>query len=141
MALSFNAGSFVGRLVFAAILVFGTYNPTSFSYVSWLVRSGFEFGPVIALVGLILLIGWIVFLRATFMSLGWLGIALAVGVLACVVWLLVDWGLLSLEADGALVWIVLIILSVVLALGMSWSHVRRRLSGQVDTDDLDNGRG
>jgi hypothetical protein len=34
-------------------------------------------------------------------------------------------------------WIVLFATSGILAVGMSWSHVRRRLSGQVDTDDVD----
>jgi len=26
---------------------------------------------------------------------------------------------------------------VILAVGMSWSHIRRRLSGQADMDDVD----
>ncbi|MFV1984804.1 MAG: DUF6524 family protein [Thiohalomonadales bacterium] len=27
----------------------------------------------------------------------------------------------------------------VLSIGVSWSHLRRRISGQVDTDELDRG--
>ena len=30
MATEFNVGSFIGRWVFAGILVFGTYNPTQY---------------------------------------------------------------------------------------------------------------
>jgi hypothetical protein len=30
-----------------------------------------------------------------------------------------------------------LILSVVMAVGMSWSHVQRWLSGQVDVDDVE----
>ena len=56
MAVEFNAVSFLGRWAFAAALVFGTYNPTDFSYASWALSEEVEFGPVVALVGVILLI-------------------------------------------------------------------------------------
>lgn len=141
MAGSFSAGSLVGRWLFAIILVFGTYNPTAYSYFSWVFDSGTRFGPVVAIVGLILLIGWIIFLRATFLSLGWLGIILGAALLGCLVWLLVDIGWLSLDSEGAIAWIALIIISALLAIGLSWSHIRRRLTGQVDVDDIDDGRG
>jgi Family of unknown function (DUF6524) len=29
------------------------------------------------------------------------------------------------------------VVATILAIGMSWSHVRRRLSGQADVDDVD----
>jgi len=29
------------------------------------------------------------------------------------------------------------VFACVLAVGMSWSHIRRRVSGQFDTDDVD----
>ena len=32
-------------------------------------------------------------------------------------------------------WVILIILSVMLEIGLSWSHVRRRLTGQFEVDD------
>jgi hypothetical protein len=34
-------------------------------------------------------------------------------------------------------WIALLCLSGLLAIGMSWSHVRRRLTGQIDVDAVD----
>lgn len=138
MAKEFNVVSFLARWVFAALLVFGTYNPTEYSYISWVFGGGTEFGPVPALVGVGLLIAWIVFLRATFMSLGWLGITLGAAFFACFIWLLVDVGWLSLDSTGAITWLALLLISLILALGMSWSHVRRRLSGQYDVDDVDD---
>ena len=138
MANEFNVGSFFARWLFAALLVFGSYNPTDYSYLSWLLAEGTEFGPIVALVGVILLIAWIVFLRATFLSLGWLGISLGAALFACVLWLLVDVGLLSLESTGAITWLVLLVLSLILATGMSWSHIRRRLTGQFDVDDIED---
>lgn len=138
MASEFNAMGFLGRWVFALALVFGTYNPTEYSYISWIAADGTEFTPAIALVGIILLIGWVIFLRATMRSLGVLGIALGAALFGCLIWLLVDLGWLSLEQTGALTWIALMLISLILATGMSWSHVRRRLTGQFDVDETDD---
>jgi hypothetical protein len=138
MATEFTAGSFLGRWLFAILLVFGTYNPSDYSYVSWLLGENVEFGPILAIVGLVLLIGWIIYLRATFMALGVIGITLGAALFAAVMWLLVDIGLISLEATGVITYIVLLVLSFILATGMSWSHIRRRLTGQFDVDDMDD---
>ena len=138
MAERFGADSFVVRWVFAALLVFGTYNPTAFSWFSWVLDSETSFGPLPALVGVILLIGWVIYLRATFMSMGWLGVLLGTALFACVIWLLINLGALSLESTGALTWLALILISLLLATGMSWSHLRRRWSGQLDVDDVED---
>jgi Family of unknown function (DUF6524) len=135
MAVEFNITSFFSRWLFAIVLVLGTYNPSEYSYVSWVVGETSTFGPIMALIGVVLLIAWIVFLRATLLSLGWLGISLGSALFACIIWWLVDIGLLSLDATGALTWILLLILSFILAAGMSWSHIRRRLTGQFDVDE------
>ena len=136
MASTFNAGSFIGRWVFALALVLGTYNPTDYSYISWITSEGVAMGPVIALVGVALLIGWIIYLRATFLSIGWLGIVLGAAFFGCIIWLLVDVGWLSLESPGSIAWVALVLLSLILTVGMSWSHIRRRLTGQLDVDDV-----
>lgn len=138
MASGFNFGSFVARWVFALALVLGTYNPTQYAYFSWIFSEEVSFGPLVALAGVALLIAWIVFLRATFMSMGWLGIILGGAFFGCIIWLLVDWGWLSLESTGSLTWAALVLLSLILAVGMSWSHIRKRLSGQYDVDEKDD---
>jgi len=138
MATEFTASSFLGRWAFAAILVFSTYNPSGFSYISWLLAEETVFGPVLAIIGLILLIAWIIYLRATFLSMGWLGISLGVALFAAIIWLLVDIGWLSLESTSIITYLALLLLSLILATGMSWSHIRRRLTGQFDVDDMDD---
>ena len=138
MATQFNAVSFLLRWLFACVLVFGTYNPTPYSYISWILGGDAPFGPVVALVGVALLIAWVVYLRATWLSLGWLGVILGSALFACIIWLLVDLGLLSLESTGAMAWVALLLISVILAVGMSWSHIRRRLTGQYDVDDVED---
>lgn len=138
MATEFSAGSFLGRWIFALILVFGTYNPTDYSFISWIMAEGTQFSPVIAVVGILLLIGWTMFLRATLMSLGVIGITLGLALFGAIIWMMVDFGLIDMESTGVLTYIALVVLSLILATGMSWSHIRRRLTGQFDVDDQDN---
>lgn len=134
----FNFVSFLLRWFFATALVFGTYNPTDISYVSWITGAEAELGPLPALVGVVLLIGWIVFLRATFLSMGPLGIALGSALFGCIVWLFVDLQWLQVDSGDAISWLALLLLSLLLALGMSWSHIRRRLTGHVSVDDIED---
>lgn len=137
MANNFTAASFFLRWVFAAVLVISTYNPSDYSYISW-VLSERSFTPLIAILGLILLTGWIIYVRATFMSMGWLGVILGSALFACIIWLFVDLGWMTLESTGVLSWLALILTSLILATGMSWSHVRKRLTGQIDVDDVED---
>jgi hypothetical protein len=138
MATEFNALSFVGRWLFALALVLCTYNPSGYSFIGWVFSDAASFGPVMAIAGIALLIGWLIFLNATFQSMGWLGIALGAALFAAIIWLFVDIGWLSLDYPGAMTWIVLVLLSLILGLGMSWSHIWRRLTGQFDVDEVDN---
>lgn len=137
MATPFGFGSFLLRWLFALLLVLGTYNPTPYSFVGWFISENFSFGPLPALLGVALLIAWIIYLRATFMSLGIIGIGLGATLFGCLIWLFVDLGVLTLEASGAMTWVALVLVSLLLATGMSWSHIRRRLSGQLDVDDVE----
>ena len=82
--------------------------------------------------------GWIVFVRATMRSLGAGGVVLSLLVAAALIWLFVSWGWIDLASAGALTWVTLVITAIVLAIGMSWSHIRRRLSGQADVDEIES---
>ena len=137
MAKDFTTGSFIARWGFAAALVFGTYNPSGYSYIGWLMSESGTFGPVLAILGLVLLIAWIIYLRATLLSIGWLGVSLGAALFAAIIWLLVDIGWLSINSTGVIGYLALLLLSIILATGMSWSHIRRRLTGQIDVDDVE----
>lgn len=140
MARQFDSQGFMWRFIFALALVFITYNPSGLSYYHWL-KSGLGEGelltPPFAMVSVVLLIGWTIYLRATFRSLGGFGLLLAIAFFAVVIWWLVDLGLLGINNVSVFSYIVLFLLAAVLAVGMSWSHIRRRLSGQADMDDVD----
>lgn len=128
------------RFMFALLLVLLTYNPSGYSYSHWLLSAlkPLTISPLLAICAILICIGWVVYLRATMASLGALGLALASVLCACIVWLFVDIGWLSLSNVSALSWLSLFALALLLAVGMSWSHIRRRLSGQVDTDDVES---
>ena len=138
----FNLLSFLWRFAGVLVLVVATYNPTRFSYLRWVMETmGDEaraLGPEHFVVGVILIAGWAVLIAATQRSLGALGLLLAAAIIGGVVWWLTDLGIVSVASVSALTWVVLLCLSLLLTVGLSWSHVWRRLTGQYEVDDNDN---
>lgn len=126
------------RALFAFLLVAATYNPTGYSFSHLTLRQS-QVLPLsmLVLLGIVLAIGWVIYLRATLRSLGAIGLTLAVAAFGTLIWVLFDYGLLDLDNPGLLSWIGIVVVTLVLAIGMSWSHVRRRMSGQLDMDDVD----
>ena len=135
----FTGQSFLWRLLFAVLLVGATYNPEGYSYYHWALADFSTFGPEQSVVGVLLLIGWVIYLRATLRSLGLLGLILVIALCASLVWLITSWGWISPDSPRAISYVSLVIIALVLATGMSWSHVRRRISGQADVDAVDEG--
>ena len=140
----FSWTNFLLRLVFALVLVFVTYNPEKLSYYHWAIApllDGEDDASVTVLqvfLGVVLLIGWVIFLRATMRALGVIGLVLAIAFFGTLLWLVVDVGLVSAENSRALSYLVLLGLAGVLSTGLSWSHIRRRLTGQLDVDETDD---
>jgi hypothetical protein len=132
-----NWFGFLLRLLAAVILVFSTYNPSGYSYYHWVSDKIDSLTPMIALAGVLLLIGWSILLRATFRSLGPFGLLLAAAFLGVLLWMMIDWGWFDADSLTAVTYIVLIVLSGILAIGVSWSHIRRRITGQIDVDDVE----
>ena len=134
---SFSWPNFFIRLVAALILVFATFNPTPYSYYGWVTDPMTGQLPLKALAGIVILIAYVIFMRATWRSIGPIGLGLAIAFFAALVWVLIDFGLIVPGQGQQMTYVVLVIMATVLAIGMSWSHVRRRIAGQVDADDVD----
>ncbi len=128
---------FILRWAFAFLLLAATFNPTEWNYVKWSQANYSAQMSLTVLFGLLLLVGYIIYLRATLRSIGAFGMGLVMALVAALLWVLYDWGWLQLENSTQNTWIGLLALSVVLGVGLSWSHVRRKLSGQADMDDVD----
>ena len=125
------------RWGFAFVLLSLTYNPTRWNFTRWAIENYRESLPLAVLMGLVLLVGYIIYLRATLRSIGAFGMLLVAALVGALSWVLIDWGVLTLDNPSLNLWLGLFATSVVLGIGLSWSRVRRRLSGQTDVDDVD----
>jgi len=128
----------VKRYLIAFGLVVLSWNPSPVNYYRWAVNQWNDLMPVVVFVGLVLLIGWIVFLRATMRSLGLFGLGLAVALAGVILWMIIYYDLIDPANSRVLGWVLLTLLATILTAGMSWSHLRRRWSGQADVDDVED---
>lgn len=125
------------RWLVAFLLLALTYNPTDYNYVVWSREHYVDDLPLTVLFGLLLLIGYVIYLRATLRSIGGFGMMVVLAVMASVAWVLHDYDMLSLDNGTLNVWMAILALSIVLGIGLGWSIVRRTLTGQVDVDDIE----
>lgn len=135
--MNITASGVLVRFLFALLLVLLSYNPSGYSFFHWVHNSISHITPYVVIAGLILLIGWGVYAKATLNSLGILGIIVLAALFASLVWLFVYWGFLSVNNISAMAWVIEILLAAMLTVGMCWSHVTRRMSGQVDVDEIE----
>ena len=129
--------SFLIRWFFAFVLLAATYNPTPYNFARWTTANLNDQLPLVVLFGLVLFIGYVIYLRATLRSIGAFGMALVLALVGAILWVLWDYGLLDLSNPQLATWIGLAALSLVLGVGLSWSIIRRKLSGQADVDDVE----
>ena len=122
------------RIGAAVALVLATFNPTRVNYLSWAFGDVATFGPWKLIVGLLLAAGWVLYARAALQSIGIVGAGLIAALIGAFVWLAIDAGWLGLEDTNALLWIGLVGFGLILGIGLSWSHFRRRITGQVDVE-------
>lgn len=135
-----TATGFLWRFAAALLLVLVTYNPSGHSGYHWITSAiaNSAFGPLHLMLVAVLLIGWVIYWIATWRSLGTVGVVLAGLLLGAIIWLLFDIGLLESHSMAAITWISLICLATVLAVGVSWSHIWRSITGQINVEDVDD---
>lgn len=133
----------LGRFLLAVLLVYGTFNPLGRSWFHWAVlpivrdpTTITSIGPLKVLVGLVLLVGWVFLIQATRRSLGTVGVLLGLALCGVLIWLLISWHVLSPDSTSGIVHLVLISLALILTVGSGWSIITRKMTGQVDTDEV-----
>lgn len=137
---SFTWIDFLLRFLAPLALVLLTYNPSGFSFYTWFsdaIAAG-EMGGIHFLALVLIVIGWSILLAATWRALDTFGVILTCALLAAIVWVLIDFGLLNADSASAITWIVLVCLAGVLAVGLSWAHLWRRMTGQYTVDEIDD---
>ena len=140
----FSWGNYFVRLGAALGMVFATYNPTGHSYLHWAYRSlsksesmTTEWWAILGFCGIVLVIVWTIFLRATYRSLGIAGTFLAIAFFGGIIALLIAFDLLPKDSDTIMEYLILLAAAGVMSVGISWSHIRRRVTGQLDVDEAD----
>ncbi|MBI3453277.1 MAG: hypothetical protein HY057_10740 [Rhodospirillales bacterium] len=128
---SFTYITFIVRLLYSLLLVFATYNPTGYSYVDWVLAGGPGFLSVKIAAGVALLTAYIVFVHISYTSIGLRGL-----LTGAVYSFLASFAIAySGPPDSLLRWVgdyvLLISLAGALAVGVSWSHFQKRLTGQL----------
>jgi len=121
------------RILFALAIVIATWNPTGWSYVQWALIDTSTFDATKALLGVLLVAAWLLCIRATWVSLGLMGLVLAAIVIGVFVWWLLSMGIVSSD-QRTMQWIGVIAIGVVLGIGMGWSLFRAKATGVVETD-------
>lgn len=127
---------FLLRWLGAFLLLAAIFNPTPWNYITWVREAWGEETPLIVFIGLILGVAAMVYLVATLRSIGILGALVIAAIFAAGLWVLSDWGLVGLQNSALNVWLGILVLSLILGIGMSWSILRQRLSGQQTTDEV-----
>jgi hypothetical protein len=128
------------RFLAPLVLVLITYNPSDYSFYGWFsgaIAAG-ELGGIHFLALVVLIIGWSILLVATFNALDTFGVILTSALLGTIVWVFIDYGLLKADSADAIAWIVQVCLAGVLAVGLSWAHIWRRLTGQYSVDEAND---
>ena len=125
------------RFLIALVLVFASYNPSGYSFFDWILQDGSENIAVKIFVGVVLIIVWAIYIRATRRSLGMIGVVLAIAFFGALLWVLIDLNIVPANTVTAVTYIILFVMGCLLATGMCWSHLRRRMTGQIDVDEIE----
>jgi hypothetical protein len=133
---SFGLQGFIARWLMTMFLVLATYNPSGYSFWHWV--ADLESGDELAKLAVAILLGiiYVTIARASLRSLGVGGVVTWFLVFATVTALLEQLGLIRIAGPATLVTITLVLVANVLAVGLSWSFVRSRLTGQSETNSL-----
>lgn len=126
------------RWLGAFLLLAATFNPTEWNYLRWVGATWPSQMPLAVFLGLILGVGFLIYIVATLRSIGAFGVILIAAVFGAGLWVLIDWGVLALNNSSLNIWLALLALSLILGLGLSWSILRQRLSGQATVDEVES---
>ncbi len=125
--------SIVVRMLAVMFLVTATYNPSGYSYWHWAFRADSDYWALKIFLGLLIIFGYVFCIYATWRSMRiMMSVPLILLIAACL-WLLSDWGVLDMSNWVQRTLALETSLVVLLGTGVSFSLIRYRLSGQLDS--------
>ena len=125
------------RWLGAFVLLSATFNPTKWNFVRWAEANYATQMPLTLLLGLLLGVAYMIYVGATLRSIGAFGALLVCAIVGALIWVLIDYGILTLDNTSLNLWLGIFALSMVLGICLSWSILRQRLSGQASVDEID----
>ncbi len=125
------------RWLGAFVLLSATYNPTDWNYIAWVRTTWPAQMPLAVFLGLLLAVAYMVYVLATLRSIGAFGVIVVAAIFGAGLWVLTDWGVLTLADPSLNLWLGIMVGSLILGIGLSWSILRQRLSGQASVDEID----
>lgn len=123
------------RLLIAMLVIFGSFNPSGYSYYHWLQQDVGDWA-VKLFVGLTLTVVLYLQINAMWRSMRLVGTSMLTTVILAGVWLASDLGLVDLHDRTQLILATQVALTLLLGTGFCWSHIRYRLSGQMDSENI-----
>jgi len=118
------------RTLACFLLVFATWNPTGYSFLAWARYSPWATTPEIAVAGTVLLACHILFARIAWLSLGADGVVAATVIILAGMLTLYELDLIDPWQNAMLSYLLLSLFALLLAIGMTWSLLKRRIVGQ-----------
>ena len=123
-----TSGGILVRLLACLTLVFATWNPTGYCFIDWVT------GPaplaLKAVAGAVLVLSHILFARITWLSLGPAGLLFVVALLIAGLLTLWEFRIIDLWQRETRGYALLLLFSLVLLTGVTWSLMKRRVTGQ-----------
>jgi len=132
---SSSPGVLISRMLVAAVIVLGTYNPSGTSIFHWIQAQNDYANAWVILVGILALLLNFALLIAAWKALGRLGTVILLILFAALVYLALQEGWASSDSPVTLQWLALILYSGFLGIGLSGAILWRRATGQVITDE------
>jgi len=116
------------RWLISAAVVFSIYNPSGHSYYHWATDSSASF-PLRLAVGIFLLAAIVALVRMAFLSIGYLGIVAVLSLIYGSILFRVGLGWFEFVDVDVETYAILIWVSTIIGVGISWSFFQRRISG------------
>ncbi len=132
-----SPGVLITRILVAAIVVFGSYNPTGKSVYHWVTGHENMTDAWVILVAIIAILLNIALLIAAWKALGFLGTTIVLILFGALVYLSFQENWVGENSDSVQ-WLALILYSIYLGVGLAGAIIWRRATGQVVVDDADD---
>ena len=116
------------RWLISAAVVFSIYNPSGHSYYHWATDSSASF-PLRLAVGIFLLAAIVALVRMAFLSIGYIGIVAVLSLIYGSILFRVGLGWFEFVDVDVETYAILIWVSTIIGVGISWSFFQRRISG------------